>query len=1008
MKKREYTGNEIAIVGFNCRVPGAQSPEEFWSLILDKQEPLSELTEQQLRDAGVSEKSISDAQYVKKSFVLPDADKFDAAFFSMTPKEAEILDPQQRMFLELCWGALEYSGNVPAKVTGRVGCYAGIFSSTYLMNLYSQPGFVDSVGEISVRHGNEKDYLTTRLAYKLDLTGPCVSIQTSCSSSLVAVHSAVQGLLLGETDIALAGGVSVVSDQLVGYQYQEGGLTSPDGRCRPFDADAKGTVFSNGMGVVVLKRLEDAVADNDTVYAVLLGSAINNDGAHKVGFTAPSPRGQSSVIADAMQIAGVNARTIGLVEAHGTGTPMGDPIEVEALSNVYRQDTDDTKFCAIGSVKSNLGHLGVASGVLGLIKACLALHHRVLPPTINFSQPNPSINFETSPFHVITDAADWPVQGGSPNRAAVSSFGMGGTNAHVILESYESALPEPSDSSNIVLKISAKNETSLNAQFAKLSEYLRSDHRAGLKNISYTLNEGREDFSLRMAWVQGPEVPEPVMRPVKGAAIKHPKIAFAIPGQGSQFIGMATDLYHFSRKFAEHLDAALTAFARYNTQPLREALLESSSAVDVNATELAQPMLFIYGYAKAQLLKSQGVQCDLAIGHSIGELLAATLAGVFSLDTAAAIVTERARLMGSIPQGSMLSVSASSEDVEAILDYCDDVSIAAINGPSLCVLSGDEASLGSVARMCEIQGFECRELHTSHAFHSFMMQPAAQAFESFLRSQTMSVPQFDIISNITGEVLTPQQAISAEYWAKHIVSPVNFHQGLTTVARHENVLLVDLGPSKTVATLAAGLDTNMIVIVLGKHPKDSTNGADVYQHGLASLWVNGVDYQSDSDSVKGQKVALPTYQFDRHRYWVDRFRSATQNEGSVAQASSVNPSPINIEKTESAIQASEFPKSGTVVEQVTEIWKALFGISDIAADENFFALGGTSLIAIQMVAKVRDAFGVELNIEDLFEDPTISGITAHIEKTVTEDEEDEEALLLAFLAESDDVDLENL
>ncbi|EGR2301715.1 acyltransferase domain-containing protein [Vibrio parahaemolyticus] len=1019
--KRKFTvtrnGNEVAIIGFAINVPGANDVDAYWKMILEREEALSDISDDVLRSKGVSPQLLTDKNYVKKAFTVPDSDKFDAAFFSMSAREAETLDPQQRMFLELCWKGLEYSGYTPSTYDGRIGAFASVFSSSYLMNLYSHPDLIASIGEMSIRHGNDKDYLATRLAYKLNLTGPCLSIQTSCSSSLVSVHVAAQSLLSGESDMAIAGGVSVLTDQEVGYLYQDGGLTSKDGRCRPFDADTKGTAFSNGLGVVVLKRLDDAIRDNDTIYSVILGSAINNDGSNKIGFTAPSSEGQSEVIAEALEMSGVNARSIGLVEAHGTGTPLGDPIEIDALSSVYRNHTKDNQYCAIGSVKSNVGHLGVASGVAGLIKASLALHNRTLPPSINFETPNPNIDFENSPFQLNTESKEWIPDDEAIRRAAVSSFGMGGTNAHMVLEEYREDMSSSMSKEPQLMVVSAKSESAAQALANQLQHWLSTSTMQSLEDAAYTLSQGRDAFPFRVSLVAS-EARDDTQALKVNEVLEDPAVIFAFPGQGSQFYTMGRDLYQSNELFKHAVDDCLAIVERYSKLPIRELFTGQRCDVDINSTEVAQPALFIFGYAQAISLQQMNVVPNVVMGHSIGELVAATVAGVFDLASAIQIVLKRAQLMQSMPAGSMVSITASQDEAESIIAPYEDVSIAAINTGDTCILSGPEASIESLLRICALQGIDTRQLHTSHAFHSEMMAEAANEFEAFVSGFALSSPKIPVISNISGQVLTETEATDPTYWSKHIISPVLFAKSLLSTMQFDTPVIVDLGPGTNIAGFvrsSPALNQMIKVIPLHKHPKDQSNEQFGYLKAIGELWESGVDVDLAQLHKRPRKrVPMPTYVFDKHSYWIEKANSALYLSGTAAskEESELGAHPpvsneINEVPTLTEFEEVNIDLSGDIEGRLKKIWCGLFGVDSVGLDEDFFALGGTSLVAIQLMSQVREQFGVEVDVEALFDDPTINGIAKQIRlrQDVTEVDQDE---LLRELLESEDIDLEKI
>lgn len=1014
---KERSGNEIAIIGFAINVPGANNIDSFWDLISKKKEPISILSDEEMHQAGASKEAINDKNYINKAFILPDIDKFDAPFFSMTSRDSEILDPQQRLFLELCWKGLEHSGYTPSKYEGRIGAYAGVFFSSYAMNIYSRPELVASVGEMAIRHGNDKDYLATRLAYKLNLTGPCLSIQTSCSSSLVSVHVAAQSLIAGETDMAIAGGVSISPDQKIGYLYQEGGLTSFDGHCRPFDDNSKGTVFSNGMGVVILKRLDDAIRDNDTIYSIIIGSAINNDGANKVGFTAPSTSGQAEVIAEALAVSGVSARNIGLVEAHGTGTPLGDPIEINALTSVYRDYTNENQYCAIGSIKSNLGHLGIASGVVGLIKTCLAIHYKKLPPTINFSTPNKNIDFYKTPFLVNTELKEWVSD--SSRYAAVSSFGMGGTNAHIILEEYNAPVTEEITEKNPQLFIvSAKTRNSLEAQLRDLHDFFIGNNQKSLPEIAYTLSEGRESFPHRASWSAQTHT-ECISyldsclnnSSLINEATTTPSIILAFPGQGSQFVGMGQELYEKNNIFRQAVNECLLLAEEHNCiLPLRDIFTQKNAQVDINQTEIAQPALFIFGYAQTQVLHSLGVVPCAVMGHSIGELVAATIAGVFTLAAAMQIVLKRAQLMQAMPAGSMLAITTGIEEVEALIAPYTELSIAAVNSDSSCVVSGQENAIQSLKRICELQGIKAQQIHTSHAFHSQMMNSAANDFEKFVNEFSLKSPTLPIISNVTGEILQKDEAVSARYWANHIVAPVLFNKCLISTLQYQNPIIVDMGPNTNIKGFfnnSSVLNNAAKVISLHKHPKDKVSEQNRSLVGIGEIWKEGTNLNlKPLYETSYRRIALPTYVFDHKSYWIEKKTITPMFEETLESLNKkkiVVPEELNssISIPTPLVPESYLPED--IEGKLKLIWSELFGREIINLEDDFFSLGGTSLLAIQLISHVRSQFKVELDIESLFDDPTIKGIAQQIEFKKEKDDD-----LLRMLLESEEINLEDI
>ncbi|HEX5876099.1 MAG TPA: type I polyketide synthase, partial [Pyrinomonadaceae bacterium] len=719
---------DIAVVGLSGRFPGARNLNEFWDRLCEGAELVSFFSDDELLRRGADQAALDDPHYVKAEAVLDDVELFDAAFFGFTPREASTLDPQHRIFLEESWAALENAGYNSETFQGRIGVFAGESLNTYFLNnLYPNRKLLDSLGASQVVIANDRDYLATQVSFRLNLKGPSLSVQTACSTSLVAVHLAMQSLLNHECDMALAGGVSVSVPQGLGGHYQDGGIISPDGHCRAFDTRARGTVKGSGAGVVVLKRLADAINDRDTVHAVIKGSAINNDGAMKVGFTAPAVEGQASVIEEALALASIEPATIGYIETHGTGTALGDPVEIAALTQAFRTGTEATGFCPIGSVKTNIGHLDAAAGVASLIKTILALEHRQIPPSLNFEQPNPNIDFANSPFFVNTELRSWDTNG-TPRRAGVSSFGIGGTNAHVVLEEAPESESFNASSAPYVLVLSARTPTALAHASANLAKHLEQHSQLDLGDVAYTLSAGRKQFEHRLAVVCR-DVPDAIKKlsapdrsRVTGASEyeKRP-VAFMFPGQGAQYVGMGRALYEREQVFRRELDHCAELLRSRLGVDLREIiyadqLSPEESAARLTDTRFAQPALFAVEYALAKLWIEWGVEPHAMIGHSIGEYVAACLAGVFSLEDALRLVAARGEIIGRLPRGAMLAVSLAAGDAESLKS--EQLSLAAVNSPSLCVLSGTIEAIEELERRLTSEGVICRRIHTSHAFHS--------------------------------------------------------------------------------------------------------------------------------------------------------------------------------------------------------------------------------------------------------------------------------------------------
>ncbi len=916
------SGLEIAIVGMAGRFPGAPDVDTFWQRIRDGVESVKTYSDAELEALGVPEALRSDPDYVKAGVPLDGHDLFDAEFFGFTPREAEQLDPQQRLFLESAWTCLEHAGCDPAQWTGKVGVVAGEGPGVYLMRhllpsagLDAGSGIADVLGLMGA---NAPSSLCARVAYKLDLRGPAVSVQTACSTSLMAVHMACQSLLGHECDMALAGGVWLNLLQQGGYRHQAGAILSPDGHCRAFDADAAGTVIGSGVGVVALKRLEDALRDGDTVHAVIKGSAANNDGAAKVGFTAPSVDGQADVIRTAQLIAGVSADTIGYVEAHGTGTALGDPIEIAALTQAFRADTQRRGFCAVGSAKTNIGHLDAAAGVAGLIKAAMALKHAVLPPSLHCRQPNPRIDFAASPFYVNTETAPWP-RGAFPRRAGVSSFGIGGTNVHVVLEEASASLATagegPRDLAGPamqggaeqdweVLPLSARSEAALQVQRQQLALHLRGAPEP-LADVAHTLQCGRRAWSWRTAvaaheaGLAAQRLEAPLPAPVHVAA-EVPDVVFLFPGSGAQHVGMAQALDRRSAVFRQALDACAEVLRQETGADLRALIhpmpgQETDAAERLTRVEWMQPALFAVEYAIAQWWMSCGVRPALMLGHSLGEYVAACLAGVFSPEDAMRIVIWRSRLMADLPEGAMTAVPLPEPEIAPLLALgCD---LAAVNGDGLCVLSGPPAAVGAAEEALRAQGHAPRRLHVAVPMHSRGVEPIVQELERRVATVPRHAPRIPFLSNITGRPITAEEAMSPAYWSRHLRSTVRFREGLDAVFAQPGRVVLEAGPGESMAGLArrhaqaasaAGIWASLA------HPQQRDRDGQCIAQALAGLWMAGVaiDWPATRDGARRRRVPLPTYPFQRQRFWVEAGALAHQREKLPASPQSIYYLPV--------------------------------------------------------------------------------------------------------------------
>ncbi|MES1241997.1 MAG: amino acid adenylation domain-containing protein [Acidobacteriota bacterium] len=977
-------GFDIAIVGMAGRFPGARSVEELWRNLAGGVESIRFFSEEELRSAGVDASTLDNPDYVKANGVLDGVELFDAPFFGFTAREAEITDPQHRLFLECAWEALEDAAHDPETFGRPIGVYAGLNRNTYSSALLAHPEILRAVGGFQAIVSNDRDFLSTRVSYKLNLTGPSVVLQTACSTSLVAVHFAIQGLLSGDCDLALAGGVSVLLPQDKGYHWVEGGIYSPDGHCRAFDARARGTLSGNGLGVVVLKRLDEALDEGDHVYAVIKGTAINNDGALKIGYTAPSVEGQSKVIRAAQAVAGIDPETIAYVEAHGTGTPLGDPIEIAALRKAFRSEAK--RFCAIGSIKTNFGHLDTAAGIAGLIKATLALDRRQIPPSLHFEEPNPETALADSPFYVNTELRPWPA-GGAPRRAGVSSFGIGGTNAHAVLE--EAPPPAPSSPSRPwqLLVLSARTAPALDRLAENLAGHLEAHPEARLADVAYTCHLGRKLFEHRRAVVcsdsrdaaavlRGLDPQRVLDRRYEGS---DRPVVFGFPGQGSQHAGMAWELLAEEPSFREPLELCFRILG------LDPETLQSAEALE--RTEVAQPVLFGVEYALARLWMDWGARPEAMIGHSLGEYVAACLSGVFSIEEGLALVAERGRLMQGLPAGAMLAVPVSEEEIEPLLrDDLGNLELATVNGPAQCVVSGTLEAVERLESELKSQGRSAKRLPTSHAFHSRMMDPVLEAFGREVRKVRLRPPQIPFLSNLTGTWIEPSQATDPDYWVQHLRRPVRFGQGLEELLAEPGRAFLEVGPGRTLGSLIRRhprCPPEMLVLSSMPSRDDADSESKHLLTSLGRLCLAGVkvDWPGFYAHERRRKLSLPTYPFERRRYWLDlpRGTSAAKPVETAAEEerpSDPAPPPVAKQHSRPDLSTAYVAPRDEPERLVAEVWEQLLGVEPVGAQDNFFEMGGHSLLAIQVAARLRDRLSLDLPMSELFKVPTVAGMAS--------------------------------
>jgi amino acid adenylation domain-containing protein len=990
----------IAVIGMACRFPGANSVDLFWKNLQQGVESIRHFTDIELAAMGVPPEIYNAPNYVKAASLLDDVDMFDAAFFGYSPREAEITDPQHRLFLECARSALEHAGYDPGSYRGAIGVFGGAGSNYYAGSSLATLEDNNVVETYQRELGNEKDYLATRVAYKLNLKGPSLTIQTACSTSLVAAHVACQNLWTYQCDIALAGGVSINARMKGGYFCQEGMILSPDGHCRAFDLRAQGTVQGQGVGIVVLKRLSDALADGDTIHAVIRGSAINNDGASRVGFTAPGVDGQTEVITAAQFVAGVSPEDISYVEAHGTGTPLGDPIEIKALTKAFRLATDKRGFCAIGSVKTNVGHLDAAAGVAGLIKTVLMLEHRQIPPSLHFENPNPHLDLDSSPFFVNTQLREWH-SGGAPRRAGVSSFGLGGTNAHMVVE--EAPLleaPGPSRTKHLLL-FSAKTEGALDAATANMAAHLERSPDLNLADVAFTLQVGRRAFERRrtvvccdvndaIATLRSAD-PKRIVSTI--CEMGHRDIAFMFSGQGSQYANMGLDLYKDEPVFREQIDHCSEILQREISVDLCKLLYPAQDQTDeaderLKQTSVTQPALFAIEFALAKLWMTWGIRPQALVGHSIGEFTAACLAEVFSTEDALKLVAARGRLMQEMLPGCMLAVFLPEEQVAPFMN--DDLSLSVINSPSLCVVSGEGGVIDHLESLLSKKQVVCRRLHTSHAFHSRMMDPVLAPFAERVKQVGPKPPKIPFLSNVTGTWITREEATDPNYWARHLRCTVRFADCIQELFKEPSRVLLEVGPGRTLSILASqhpAKKKSHVVLCSTRLPKEEQSDGAFILDTLGTLWRAGVpiDWMGFHAGTKRRRVPLPTYAFERQRYWIG---PVEQRRGFFASQAGLGKIEDDFQRLNKAELVSDYLaprdpelKSDYVaprkeVEQtIAEIWQKLLGVRQIGIHDNFFSLGGSSLIAARLFAQIEKIFGKKLPPASLYEAQTVEQLS---------------------------------
>ncbi len=1026
-----YSGLEIAVIGMAGRFPGAKNIAEFWENLKNGKETITFFTDDELLKEGGSPELLANKNYVKAAGMVDNIEYFDAAFFGYPPKEAEILNPQIRIFYECVYEALEDAGYASDYYSGLIGLYAGATSLYAWEILTFLSGKSEDIGSAAAGTLTEKDGLATRISYKLNLTGPAVSISTACSTSLVAVHIACRALLMKECDIALAGGVTIENIEKKGYYYEKGLIVSPDGHCRPFDAQAGGTIMGDGAGVVVLKKFKNAVTDGDHIYAVIKGSAINNDGYRKAGYTAPSVEGQADAIKAALKVAGTSSESIGFIETHGTATKLGDTIEFEALKIAFKNAPRHS--CVLGAVKSNFGHLAAAAGVAGLIKTVLVLKYKMIPQTLFFETPNPEIDLENSPFYINTKLMEWK-NNGSPLRAGVSSFGIGGTNAHAILEEYNQGAflknrpLDPQKTFYYLLLCSAKNQSSLEQQTRNLAAYLEKNPDINFADVAYTLQTGRKTFRHRAMLVcrtaaEASEELRKHSKKVKTSSHKgdSPPIVFILTGQGGQYINMGKDLYTNEPLFRRQMDHSFEILKPLLGYNLKDVLYGSGAALGgatIDDPEVALAANFVFQYSLAWFLIQLGVKPTAMIGYSFGEYAAACLSGVLSWEEALELVIARGQSMRKTPAGSMLSVPLPENEIRPLLDGSG-VSLAINNGPS-CIVAGTADSIKIFENRMREKRLVCITLNMSHAAHSPMMNPVRKDFEEKVRRVKLNKPRVPYISNVTGTWVTEEQAMDPTYWGEHLCSPVRFSDGINELLKIEGAVFIEIGPgrqlsnivrqslpaeSETAAPAAPGGKTTTReykIINIVKHQQEKHPDDYYFLSKLGELWLYGVpiDWRAYYENEKRFRVPLPTYPFDRKRYWIDKAALAGKLQllaqsgfdGYAGYTGNVKiPKPVESVQTTEPMQYRyegdnedyEAPRD-ELETNIAEVWGKILGFTRIGIHDSFYEMNGDSLTATQMATRLQQVYPVEIPLRDFLEKPTIAQLAQLIKELLVQ------------------------
>lgn len=979
MDEHDIPLNAVAVIGMAGRFPQAPTVQQFWQNLANSHEAITFLTDEELLQAGVDPQMINHPNYVKAGGFIDDEDKFPADFFGFTPREAEITAPQHRLFLKCAWETLESAGYVGEEYAGNIAVFGGMNFNNYLLNnIYSNSDIVNTMGNYQLSLANSNDFLCTRTSYKLNLHGPSVAVQTACSTALVAISLAHQSLINYQTDMALAGGVTLWSPQRIGYFYQPGSVLSPDGRGRTFDARSEGSVSGNGVGMVLLKRLDEALADRDHIYAVVLGTAINNDGSMKVGFTAPSVNAQTEVVLMAQAMADVDVETIGYIEAHGTGTRLGDPVEVKALTRAFRESTDKVGYCALSALKTSIGHLDAASGIAGFIKTTLSLYHGKIPASLNYETPNPEIDFDSSPFFVNTELRDWPTQS-HPRRAGINSLGLGGTNAHAILEQAPHQPPLPISRPAYPLILSARLNEELERMIERLHAHCQEHPQKNLADAAYTLMIGRKAFNYRAAWVidatQSVDAIPPQPFSQQEVTQHNPPITFLFNNSQPQLYS-CQQLYDHHPTFRQALQTCSQILADDLGFELTDILYPQAAQQETAADLLTLPHIsrlvnFCLGYSVAQCWLTWGIEPQLLVGQDVGEYVAACISGVFSLADALNLLLVQGEILQEITPQSVWRVSLPAAEVTAQLP--DGSALLLSETESCSVVVGDPEEMADLLQKWVQQEVTVDELDWTDMSHSHLLPPTDPRWQQAVTNVDYNPPNIPFFSNMSGSWIMDDEAQSADYWEKHFYQPINLADSLVALADFEDWFMLEVTPGNTLTELLAQANDKLELL----HTLPATPSPTAYAHFVQTwvkLWVNGVelDRQLFFGDEERYRQPLPTYPFTEERYWLE------QQSFDEASAKTQNKDALDYTHIEAQYEPddSNAPQGQTEL-MITDIWQSLLGVSSIRRHDNFFALGGTSLISLQIVGKINE-LGYAITPEDLLSNQTVATLAQQL------------------------------